>query len=205
MNPLPFSFISFSEVLQNISFNWTTKIIDRIELVYTDKAYKEILGVNISWSLVPQYPSCQIINIQNYFFDNSKSIRQILVNLGNIENLEVTLKFQEFKRTLKRSLKSNLLAYNGPSLTIKDPREREIRAIVKMSQEIHSDKDKDARCTNYPNENYEDYNECDETNVHNRVKLYYNITPVWATRDSDSVTKQRKFLQVLKKQILHIF
>ena len=94
------------------------------------------------------------------------------------------------------SLKSNLLAYNGPSLAIKDPREREIRAIVKMSQEIHSDKDEDARCTNYPNEHYEDYNECDETYVLDRIKLYYNITPVWATRDLDSVTKHSKFRQV---------
>ena len=69
--------------------------------MYTDKDYKDILGVNISWSLVPQYPSCQIINIQNYFFDNSKSIRQILVNLGNIENLEVRDAFQK-KKLLRR-------------------------------------------------------------------------------------------------------
>ena len=71
-----------------------------------------------------------------------------------------------------------------------------LKASLIMSQEIHSEKDEDARCTNYPNENCKDYNECDETNVHDRVKLYYNITPVWATRDLDSVTKHRKFLQV---------
>ena len=162
----------------------------------TDKDYKNMFGTNITWSLVSQYPSCQIINIQN-FLNHLKSVKQILVYLGNIENLEVTLRFQDFNRNLKRSLKSNLLAYNGPTLTIKDPREREIRAIVKMSQEIHSAKDEDAGCTNYPNENYKDYNECDETNIRDRLIYYYNITPVWATEDLDSVTKQRKFLQII--------
>ena len=77
--------------------------------MYTDKDYKNILGMNITWSLVPQYPSCQIINIQN-FLNHLKSVKQILVYLGNIENLEVTLRFQDFNRNLKRSLKSNLLA-----------------------------------------------------------------------------------------------
>ena len=96
--------------------------------MYKDKDSKNISGENVSWSLVPQFPSCQIINIQ-IFLDNSKSLKHIYVVLGNIENLEVTLRFQEFKKNLKRCLKSNILAYDGPTLTIKDPREREIRAI----------------------------------------------------------------------------
>ena len=77
-------------------------------------------------------------------------------------------------------------------LTIKDPKEIELRAIVKMSQVIYSAEDEAAQCTNYPNENYEDYNDCDETVVHNKLKLDFNITSIWVTKDLESVTKLQK-------------
>ena len=176
-------------MLHGISFNWST-IVKSLELFSTDDDYKNI--ENLTWSLVPLYPSCQIIDIRNYTFDSTKSLKYMYISLGDIENLEVSLRFQGSNKILTRSLKSNILSYSGPTLTIKDQK-REIRAIVRMSQKIYNEEDNTARCTNYPNAKYKDYNECDEMNVHDTLKSNFSFTPVWATRDFESVTKLQKY------------
>jgi len=185
------TFESVEEVLQYVSFDWSS-VISEIQIWSTNNEKKTIVGENISWSLAPQYPLCQIINIYEYNLGFSTSVWEVYIILGEISNLEVSLKFQETNKVLQRSLKSNMLAYNGPTLTIKDPRERELRAIVSISQEINSAKDKTARCTNYPNETYITYNECDKYIVNYILKDDFNITPFWSTKGLDTVTKLRK-------------
>ena len=106
--------------------------------------------------------------------------------------MEVSLRFHESNKVLLRSLKTNILAYSGPVLTIRE-RNRRIRAVVRISQEIYSPEDNSAKCQNYPNEIYENYNDCDQTFVNGIMKNYFNITPVWSTKDLDSVTKLRKY------------
>ena len=132
-----------------------------------------------------QYPSCQIINVNEYISDFSAGLREVNILLGKIENFEVSLRFHESNKVLLRSLKTNILAYSGPVLTIRE-RNRRIRAVVRISQEIYSPEDNSAKCQNYPNEIYENF-------VNGIMKNYFNITPGWSTKDLDSVTKLRKY------------
>ena len=88
------------------------------------------------------------------------------------------------------------MAYSGPTLKINDLSVgQEIRVIMKISQEIDSEKDERAKCQIYPNQIYKNFNECDEDFVFNEVNQIKNITPFWSTKDFKSVTKNRKVEQ----------
>ena len=106
--------------------------------------------------------------------------------------MEVSLRFHESNKVLLRSLKTNILAYSGPILTIRE-RNRRIRAVVRISQEIYSPEDNTAKCQNYPNGIYESYNDCDQSLVNDIMKNSFNISPFWSTKNLDSVTKLRKY------------
>ena len=84
------------------------------------------------------------------------------------------------------------MAYSGPILTIRE-RNRRIRAVVRISQEIYSAEDNTAKCQNYPNAIYESYKDCDQSLVNDIMKNSFNITPFWSTKNLDSVTKLRKY------------
>ena len=182
--------VLFSEVLEKLSFNWSS-IVSEISF-WTSNEYRIIPGKNIHWSLVPQYPSCQIINVNEYIGNFSAGLVEVNILLGKIENLEVSLRFLESNKVLLRSLKTNILAYSGPILTIRE-RNRRIRAVVRISQEIYSPEDNTAKCQNYPNGIYESYNDCDQSLVNDIMKNSFNITPFWSTKNLDSVTKLRKY------------
>ena len=61
-----------------------------------------------------------------------------------------------------------------------------------MSQHIDTERNKESKCKNYPNENYLNYNDCDQTYVQNIIKDNLNITPFWATQNIEEITKIRE-------------
>ena len=48
--------------------------------------------------------------------------------------------------------------------------------------------DEESKCRNYPNKEYLNYKDCDQTYVQKAIQEKYNITPFWATQDLDNVT-----------------
>ena len=98
------------------------------------------------------------------------------------------------------------MAYSGSAVKINDLKVgQEIRAILKITQEINSEEDERANCTIYPNKNYESFNECDQKFVFDMVNQMMNITPFWSTKDFKSVTKNRKVELMSFKHLNHIF
>ena len=45
-------------------------------------------------------------------------------------------------------------------------------------------------CRNYPNEEFESFEECDERFVRERIKEEVNFIPFWATKNLSEVTKK---------------
>ena len=103
----------------------------------------------------------------------------------------VSLHLEERNRVLKRTLKSNLLAYMGPKLKIDNPIVGKlVSAMMSVTQIISTEKDKEAKCTNYPNETFGSYSECDEIFLYKKLKKI-GIIPFWATNNLSIVTKSR--------------
>ena len=54
-----------------------------------------------------------------------------------------------------------------------------INLFIYFSQTLRESKDTTAKCTNYPNSEYESFADCDEAEV--RASLPYGLVPFWAT------------------------
>ena len=59
--------------------------------------------------------------------------------------------------------------------------------MISVSQNIYSEKDKEAFCINYPTSQWINYRQCDEDFVHEEMKKR-NILPFWATNNMSEVT-----------------
>ena len=158
----------------------------------TDVQYHYVPGVDIQWSLAPQYPACQSIDLVDYFDFNVyvPSIIQFL--LGTNENMGVTLLIEDRELRTKRRIIKNDLVYNGPILKLTDVSKGwELWAGMKITQNINTPKDKAAKCKIYPNLHYKTYMQCDEKFVFNEMKDIYNFVPFWTTDNFTIVTTQR--------------
>ena len=154
----------------------------------------KIHGTDLEWKPVFQYPLCQTLNFTEIVdFDEYTPI-EVQIYLGYIENLGVKLHFVDKNKVLTRTLLNNYLAYDGPSVAISDliiESSKQIRVLLKVSQDINTERNEESKCKNYPYENYLNYNDCDQNYVQNIVKDNLNITPFWATQVFENVTKIR--------------
>ena len=147
-------------------------------------------GKDIKWDRVPQYTSCQTLDILDYFDLSSNTPLQIFINVAKVENFGVSFYFEDRNTGLKRKQKSNMLAYNGPKLhnyILNEPMKYKI--IFKFFQNIHLQDDPAQNCKNYPNSDDKSYKECDQKYLYDQFKNYYKIMPFWVTDDFDQVTK----------------
>ena len=110
-----------------------------------------------------------------------------------IKNVAVDMHLIDKNLVVKnRNLKSSLFSYSGPKVTIEDLYETtQIQMAFNVFQKLDSKLDKTKNCTNYPNELFESYNECDHKFVYKKMKKEFGIMPFWATDDLNEVTNMR--------------
>ena len=153
-----------------------------------------LYGSNISWSQVPAYPACQIVDLTKYW--NMTEIAPYLIEIGvaKIEHLGFSLTFEDRETVLKkRRLKSKFMDFDRAPIELEDLNSTQfIHLYLKFKQTLEIED-----CGIYPNENFKDYNECDEEYVYREMKNTYKIMPFWAAKTLDEVTKQ---LYVLKNK-----
>ena len=182
--------IFLTEMLKNVSFNWSN-LIDYIWVYGTDIENDShyISGSNINWNLITQYPNCQILDFLDYF-DFHFTPKRLEIYIGDNLNVEILMYVEDRRKVVNRTLESNMLAYVGPTLKIEDSdKGQEVRAIMSLSQQINIKEDKNSKCTNYPNEIYQSYKDCDQQYVSGHMRAL-NISPFWATNDLNEVTNQ---------------
>ena len=153
-----------------------------------------ILGKDINWSKADQYPSCQPLDLFDYYDMDSFTPKHIFFAFNKIENLGATLMLEDRNRVSSRSLRINRLIYSGPLLVSNNlAKTSNPQIIIKISQTIDSELDADKNCKNYPYENFENYGNCDDDFVR-KVVSKYGVMPFWATKNFETVTKIRQAL-----------
>ena len=158
-----------------------------------EKKYHSVLGTEIHWPLIMQFPMCQTINLSQYFDLQKRPPKQILFKFNVIENIAVSLTIGDILLSPNRTLKSQMETYNGPTIehwNLAFPAIK--RFALTVTQTINSEAEKAINCTNYPNEKFSSFKECDEYFVLNELNTTYDgIMPFWATGDLEKVTQQR--------------
>ena len=93
-------FISI-EILKNVSFNWIDLLKDAA--IYSiDKKFKIFNGKNIRWPIAEQYPSCQPLDLFDYFNMDANTPLQIFFNFSIVDNMQVTLLIEDRKKVTSR-------------------------------------------------------------------------------------------------------
>lgn len=162
--------------------------------IYTTKFVDQtVISKNVKWSIIPQFPACQILDILEYFsFDKDEQLLQIFILLNKVENLGINIFFEEKNRVLARFLKTSMLSYDGPSFNFNNlllPQKK--RGIVSFHQSTYSEEDANVHCRNYPFNGSTSFGECDKNYFHNEFQNYYKLMPFWVATNISEVTNHR--------------
>ena len=102
----------------------------------------------------------------------------------------VLVRIEDQKKTLrKRGLRSQINDYDGIPIEIDDLSSGITKKFfLTFSQRINLDTEEGIDCINYPGEEFQSYQDCDEDFVYNKMKNEFKIMPFWAAKSLDEVT-----------------
>ncbi len=180
------------DIIAEVSFNWT-EIVRQISIYTKKHNFYFVKSKDVNWTKIPQFSACQIFDVIKYFSDyEDESIVQLKVKLNKLENVGVSISFEERNKALPRRLKTNMLSYDGPSFHFADLfLTHNIRGIFRYHQIIHSEEEKKVRCKNYPYDGLESFGDCDKKYIHDKFLHDYKIMPFWVATDASHVTNLR--------------
>ena len=148
---------------------------------------------DIAWSKTSQYPACQILDVMDFFMEyKDEHILQIFIYLKQVEDLGVSIFFEEKKKVLSRRLKTNMLSYEGPSFQYDNlflPQDK--KGIFSFHQNIYSEKEENKHCINYPYNGSASFGDCDKKYLYDKFVNFYKIMPFWVSSDLNEVTNHR--------------
>ena len=152
--------------------------------------YKSISSKNITWSLRPQYPACQTLDISPYFDLTSFVPERIIFHFDVVQNLGITVEIEDIRKSLaRRKIDSTSFDYEGPPIELEDLHSTKVVSYtLSLKQTIDHESEKRKNCINYPNQNFKTFRECDENFVYNKVMNNYNVMPFWAAKEIDEIT-----------------
>ena len=125
------------------------------------------------------------------YFPKTVVPTQVLFYLKRTDNFAINIYLLDKNDASKRSLKSQLLAYDGPTVTSRNMMvSKKERFILKFNQIKHSEADKSNGCQEYPNKRFETFGDCDKQYVYKQMKDE-GVMPFWATDNIKEVTSLR--------------
>ena len=181
--------IHFIDILKKVSFDWND-IIHKLEVFSAVTNRQPILnGTDLVLNSVPQFPNCMTIDIHEHF-SKMDVPRQVFIRLKKVKNMGIDVYLLDKNLASKRTIKSELLAYTGPTLTNPDLEivSKTERFILKITQSKDAEEDDSNGCVDYPNQRFETFGECDGHFVHEQM-IGEGIMPFWATDNLDEVTR----------------
>ena len=152
----------------------------------------KINGNQIKWKTTPLYPDCQLLDLKDSlgynFTETPHSIQFLLLKKKNTAFYVYVVEKERAPR--KRHLKRNFLAYTGPKIENNDlMKTKAVRVVLGLSQFKFLEREQED-CQNYPNKQFESFQDCDENFIKNKMKSF-GIMPFWATNNMEEVTERR--------------
>ena len=194
------SVVELEEIVDGISTNWKYFVnnirIDTTHVETHSKFQQNISGKKVAWSKIPIYPNCQALDLMDYISVHNESyfrIEQIKFKIRSENKFAFFLYTVDRKKALtKRMSVRNMLAYSGPIISnqIKGFT-KEVKVALKITQNKFSEEDQTNPCAEYPNEDYQSFEDCDEIFVYHEMKTKHHIMPFWATDNLTEVTDKR--------------
>ena len=119
--------------------------------------------------MAPKFPACQTVELDDYF--PNRIHKQAFVDFNQVRNIAVDVHLEDRNFVLDRFLKTSLFEYSGPKISIKNLNEPfSVDMAFNLFQQVDSNLDETKNCTNYPNEEFLSYKECDRKFVYDKMK-----------------------------------
>ena len=142
-----------------------------------------VTGTDIKWSLLPSYPTCQAVDLAQYFDLKKLTPLFFVFTFFPRENLGLSLYVEDRETSLlKRSLRSQRHDYLGFGSAVEiDSLSSRVykRFHLKISQTINLEIDSGIKCRKYPNKEFQSYRNCDEDFVYKKMKNTFKAMPFW--------------------------
>ena len=194
------SVLSLDNIAKGISSNWKD-IVQSIQVFTVDdeiheRYYQVIMGTKINWSKFPIYPNCKALDLAGYIRTPNKTsirIEQIKFKIWGADKYAFFLYPLDKNRALtKRMFVRNMLSYSGSIIGNQlKGFTKNMRVALRITQNKYEEEDKTNPCSEYPNEEFQSYKECDENFVYRVMTTKLNLIPFWATDNMSEVTDQR--------------
>ena len=113
------------------------------------------------------------------------------MHFNRLENLGVSIKIVDRDQALRRRWLRSTQAtnYEGSNINIDSLADPSYKSFfLTLSQTIYLETESGINCRNYPNNEFESFQECDEYFVYNKMKNHHKIMPFWAAKTLDEVT-----------------
>ena len=186
---LPKYFFFISEMLSNISMNWSS-IVKEVGILTTKGKKLTIKGEHMIWPNIFSFPTCQLIDLTSLFDLKLHTPLYIWMQFHKHKRTVVLYILDKNKALRKRGLRSQVLDYDGSGIQIDDLMSPVYTKIfLDFSHTINLEEDSGINCVNYPNDAFFDYTECDEEFVYKEMKNTFNLMPFWAAKNVEEVTK----------------
>ena len=177
-------------MLSNVSMNWSS-IVKEVGILTAEGTKLTITGENISWPAQFIFPTCQLIDLTDFWDLQVNTPLYMWVNFYKHHRSVAIHILDKNKALRKRDLRSQIMDYDGSAIKIDDLMSPvKTKIFLEFSHIISLEGDPGINCVNYPNKNFLNYIECDENFVYEEMKNTFNLMPFWAAKSLDEVTNQ---------------
>ena len=178
-------------MLKDVAFDWT-EILDYVRFRSIEHNWFKIKSSLINWSLIPQCPTCQTLDVTKYLDLKNNTPLYLKFAFKKVPNVSMTLLIEDKRKALsKRSLRSNIMDYEGAQIQLNLMKPMSLDYYLTISQMIDIETHSGKACKNYPSQDFKSYSDCDEEFVYDQMKHEYNLMPFWAAKKFDEVTKSK--------------
>ena len=199
---------SAKEVLKAARLNVTTNLLRMVHIDRHGDNASENLVDKVTLDKINWVYECHTLNLSNVADLNSMESIGVNfkhaddINLGN--NISVELRVRGKTLKSQRDIQEHRLYASGDDLKLTKLNQF-ASYIMKIKKNVFVEEDKTKNCRNYPNLDFESYEDCDFQYMRSKVKEM-NLMPPWLTDDLDNVTKEPvKFSSHISYQLGRLF
>ena len=144
----------------------------------------------------PNFPhNCLSLDLTKNKLIKEQGVKNIYITFHKRSGFGVEIFLEDKQISCSRTIIYTRLTHSGANIGLDDLGNTVIRRyVVKINENIRLEENPQAKCRNYPNKDYETYNDCDEDFVFKIFQKYFGFLPIWATSNKSLVAENANII-----------
>ena len=176
---------SVKEILEHVGDSKIEKIFSYISVYTRDAGIIDIPLEQLKLNRANYPNNCHSLSLSTSRKLKGKQIQQLFLGVRDLGNHTIRIQFVGSTLDTGRMIREHSKSSTGDPIKLKANR-IERTYMVDITQRVFVEEDPSATCRDYPNQEYQSYQECDDQFM--RKTLPAELTPIWITDHADSIT-----------------